>query len=734
MAALNPLLIQAPVMSYYFVNKDTAQALSAGIVVFYRDSEHSVKKPVYQVTEAPGPIFTYTELSNPLELSSSGVFVDQNGAPILIYLYPYEGSPNDVTPSKNIDLYFIQIYSSGGVLQQTISAFPSGVTIASVEASGDTDNLIANPQFSSVSFNNQSSCAITVTGSPQVSPIAPGWDLVTNGTGTVTVTQVASLLTSIPSQPPYWLNISSTGMSAPLQLRQRFYGSPRLLVGSFVSGYFVVSSLTFVTPVVMSYVPSHGTPASIPIVTINTTADGNWHDTTGLTSTVEIAPTIINPDDAPDGYVDIIITIQPNVQIGISSIQLAAVSALNITEGFLQQPVARETDHLFHYYEPSLLQQPKSTILTGWDFALNPWQFQPTAKTTITVNQYIADQTILVQQAYVASATGSNIASGQATPALNKALQLTAVTATNQFAIIQYIDPTTIAPYWNESLSSLVKASLTTVNNTSCHIKMRLIWRTTVPSTIGQNEPFSSWSAGSDPVLAAGWNYVVPLNDPAYILSSTATAYSFDSMLLPAASAATMTLGIMLYTIDNLSITGTADSIQINSISLVHNDFAVESEPKTFDQVLRECQYYYETSFEPGTASSTGTWAPTTANALFVSQQASYNAGYTGTQNTACPFELKYLAKRTIPQMIFRNTNSTNNSVLAALYYNGSLIGGGTNQVLTTNWGIFYQGKSSINYAPSTTTVFSSNAGVGAGSSAGLFFQYVADARLGLVP
>lgn len=600
MADFSPFLMQCPVLQYYFVDKDNAEALGGGIVTFYEDNNRTVKKPVYQVTESPGPIFTYTELSNPLQLSSAGTFVDESGSQILIYLYPYQGSPTDSTPSGVPDLYYIDIYSSSGVHQQTITSFPSGITSSTSALASATDNLITNPQFSSVSFNSQSSCMITVTASPQVTPIAPGWDLVTNGTGTVTIQQNPISQTDIPSNPPYSLNISSSGISAPLVLRQRFYSSPRLLVSNYVSGYFVVRSSTFVTPVTLSYQSSSGTPNNFNIVTINTTADGIWHDTTGLTSTVQIDPTTISTDAPPAGYVDIEITIAPNVQVEISSVQIAGVASANISQAFFQQPVPLEEDHLFHYYKNSILRQPKETILTGWNFPLNPWQFQTTAKTIIATNQYVADQTILLQQNYVSAASGSNVQSGQSGFASNNALQITSVTANNQFAIVQYIDPLTISPYWGKTLSSMVKAYITTVNSTSCHIKMRLIYRATLPSTVSQTEPLASWSAGQDPVLSSGWTYIVPQNDPKYLLGSTTASYQFNSMVLPPSTATTMTLAIMLYTVDNMSIAGTPDSIQIDSISLVANDFAVDCGPQTPDKVLLDCQRFYQKSFLPG--------------------------------------------------------------------------------------------------------------------------------------
>ena len=52
MPALNPLVVQCPVLQYYFVDKDTAQAMSAGVVTFYEDNNRTVLKPVYQLSQS----------------------------------------------------------------------------------------------------------------------------------------------------------------------------------------------------------------------------------------------------------------------------------------------------------------------------------------------------------------------------------------------------------------------------------------------------------------------------------------------------------------------------------------------------------------------------------------------------------------------------------------------------------------------------------------------------------
>ncbi|TAL08456.1 MAG: hypothetical protein EPO02_12765 [Nitrospirae bacterium] len=736
MPTANPLVVQAPPMSYIFLDKDTGLPMTSGFVFFYRDSARTEVKPVYELASD----YTYSVLSDPLQLGANGAFVDANGNQIVIYLYPYLGSPSDVTPSNTIDLYYVQIYSTQNVFQQSIAAWPAGVNTKSLFTNvAETDNLLSNPQFSTVNFNPLVPNTITLTTSPQTSNIAPGWDLVTTGTGTVTVQQVASTDPNIPSNPPYYLNISSTGISEPIVLRQRLYNSPRLLVDGFICGYFTVASTgTSQIPITMSYVASGGTPTTFPIATVTTPASGDFVDTSNVVSTIEIDPTTPNPDSpntVNGGYVDIIISIPVSANtVSISSIQVSGVISATTRQPFLQQPVARETDHLFHNYFNSLVMQPKSTILSGWDFALNPWQFQPIAQTTLTLNQYACDQTIVVQQNYVNGGPSSNISVGQGSFSVNQALQITAVTATNKFAIIQYLDPKTVRPYWTLSLSSLVNAAILTTNSTTCRIKMRLIWRSNAVPTIAQNEPISTWSSTpptSEPLFSGGWTAVKPLNDPEYTLGATNANYTFDLMTLPSATTSTMMFGIVIYTLDNLSITGTPDSIVFNKVSLVPNEFAMDTQPKTYDTVLRECQFYYETSYPTESAIASTTWGAINRNQILIPQYAKVSGS--STQCIAAAWQLSWNSlKRTLPNGdIFDPATGAANNARAWLYpSNGSA---NSNPItFNTVYHINYDGTKGYSFIPQYDTALVSLTSID-NVSAYIAFHYTSDARLGIV-
>jgi hypothetical protein len=139
-AALDPNYMLAPSLEMYFVNKDTGLPLSGGEVFFYKDQARSVPKPVYQiVSAAPGGPYTYDILPNPVSLSAVGTFQDDNNNNILPYYLPFDDL-------GNIELYYIEVYDSLGVLQFTREAWPN-FTEANVTADQDVTNFIPNGQF-----------------------------------------------------------------------------------------------------------------------------------------------------------------------------------------------------------------------------------------------------------------------------------------------------------------------------------------------------------------------------------------------------------------------------------------------------------------------------------------------------------------------------------------------------------------------------------------------------------
>lgn len=478
-----------------------------------------------------------------------------------------------------------------------------GVSPAS-NVSLNTDNQVSNPQFSFISF--ASPFSITASGTYRV---APGWDLVLTGSGTATVSQITSLKgsDSIITNPAYSLRLQLSGWTEA-KLRQRFaengsiWASTTLQPNSSVTlSAIAISNDGVARDITIGYQPSNALiPTTVASGTLSTT------QYTTIAGAVEL-PTSTNSTSNPDAYVDLVIILPNTGDVSISSVQAMGENTDEpITIPYEQISVERQLDHLFHYYAESLIRQPKNTLLAGWDFGLNPWQFYSVTHGNVATNQYTADQTILIQQNYVATGVGNNVAVTRASFTENQGFKVTAVTAANQFGILQYIDGATMIPNWNATLSSMVKALINTAHSSVVKFKVRLIYRDTTPGTTAQNYPVLTWAAGvlngagTDPVFHSDFNVIIPRNDPVYTLTSTPDSFPFEGMVLPVSPNNTSTVGLFVYLYTPMSNTAAADSVVFNDVSLVKNDFAMASNSKTYDQVLKDCQYYYCKTFKRG--------------------------------------------------------------------------------------------------------------------------------------
>lgn len=532
--------------------------------------------------------------TNPIQFFANGTLpIDIYWDPSVVYRLEFRRHANPLTTPTQADplIYLVENYTVGS----------GGVTPGTLVAS--TDNQISNPQFAEVLFDSP----LTLTSvTNKVVTIAPGWVLTTSGTGNITVerTPLNNSLTN-PTNAPYALHLTLSGFTSAT-LAQRFNQNGMLWTSTPNKTRYVASSLTARAVASMPSISARIVDSdanTLGTVLTTTVLSGSFNEYPG---TGQMAATS-NTDLPPDAWIEYQLILPGSVDVYLTSFQLIQTeSGAQIT--YIEDTVERQIDHLFHYYRDGAVFQPKSSILTGWDFPLNPMQFNPLALTTaVTQTMYVADQTIIHQLA------GSTVKTG--IPGVNRSFQVQAINGTvnNRFALIQYVAPKTVLPYWSYILSSLSRMRIFTSHGTQIRVKMRLIWRVTLPSPIGAAEPIASW-AGTDPVFAAGWTEIIPLNDPAYLLpnnyedgaaGNAFPAFPYSGMQMPdwdVANADTYTLGIVIYTTANMNASlGTEDSIEFQRISLVQNDFAVDASPQTADQVLRECQYYYQKSFQQGT-------------------------------------------------------------------------------------------------------------------------------------
>lgn len=351
MALPSPVYIECPNLQNYFIDKDTAQAMSGGAVWFYSDINRTTLKPIYQQVRLPDNTYEFVELNNPVTLTSIGTFADDNGNDINVYLYPYVGLPTDAVQGA-IELYFIEVYNADETLQFTREAYPPnlGSNTNPEDIFEDSTNILSNPQFAEINFTPDPSTGAyiyNVSGSNTVSNLAPDWDLVTTGTGTVTVKQFVVADQDAPSNPPYALDIQAGGSVTSLHLRQRIYNSPRLLKDSYVSGYFVAETQDSQTPVLsLYYMPSASASATTQLLIAQDTLSATGF--TEVFNETAVAITLTNTDNANTGYVDFYLDIPVTAHVQVSSFQIASVQNAQSSVKFIPESVARQIDHTYH--------------------------------------------------------------------------------------------------------------------------------------------------------------------------------------------------------------------------------------------------------------------------------------------------------------------------------------------------------------------------------------------------
>ena len=361
---IDPHYIPIDLGEMIFLDKDSAQPLTGGLVYFYADNQRSNFKPMYQITGTE-PAYTFTALpDNPLVLSSIGTFQDSLGNPIIPYYYPWALDENNVLQP---DYYYIVVQNSGMVPQFAREAMPfiPGLSGPGPDSTNSTyTNQISNPEFSEVLFDTTSS---TYTynfgaGASQVVTIAPNWDIVVSCAGAATVTVAQSTPAGsahIPGNPGTVLNITSGSVSR-LFLRQRIFGTPALWSGENVASTFYAKNYSG-SPATLNllYSQSNGTVVNQQLASV-TLAGGAAQATPGTI----LIPVSNSSDTFPNAYVDIFFDIPVGVQFDISCVMVTPTGANTVNSLIYEEASPyRQTDQLYHYEYPIV---PVGTVI---DFA-----------------------------------------------------------------------------------------------------------------------------------------------------------------------------------------------------------------------------------------------------------------------------------------------------------------------------------------------------------------------------
>lgn len=657
--------------------------LSAGIITFYEDDSRTVLKPIYQQSLSPSNEYIYTQLNNPITLTAIGTMSDNSGNDIIPFLYPYEGLPTDATRGE-VQLYYITVYAAAppvgdASLQFVREAWPPGLVASSspTDTFESSDNQIANSQFVEISFTpdlTTDDYVFTVTGTDTVTPFAPDWSLVTTGSGTVTLKQVATTATTIPSQPPYVLEVNSSGISA-IKLRQRLENSPRLFAGGNISSYFVGASADGGAHVLsLAYVPSNGT--AYTLASGSTTVDDAFDEFTG---TVAITGTI-NTNPATTGYVDIELTIPALAHVQVSSFQIVEVQNLSSSTPFLQESAARQIDHTFHDAQPHLNYKPIPSILTGWDFLLNPAQFGTAGNMGLAAaTEYLWDQTI---GAYLTSAVAYTRNSTTA------GLQFTTAGANSAWYMMQYLEGAEARQILGSRWSINFNGFKTSVG--SDVVAKIYLYRgssaasfPTLPTSIG-----AIGASGVFTLSAANWTEVPRSNygTPSFEIPVIATNADYlQSNLNVGFSGWEVVDATQISDTDKIAVVVTflaptaATVVTVNSVSLVEGDIPTIPAFKSYRETFKDCQYYWEKSYNNPVAVGTVT--------EFNRHEFGYTAIFDGTSYNSYLYSLpvSFQFKRIPPDLKFYSpVSGTINVISMGLSLNGVYVA--RTDFSTTNW------------------------------------------------
>lgn len=341
----------------YFVDKDNGGPLSGGYILFFEDEASTVPKNVFVQQQQPNNDYIFTNIGSRVDLSSVGT-TQYLGTDSIIFLYPFDARGNE-------ELYYIQVFSSAGVMQFDRSAWPPNVSANFTPAAGTfagSQNVISNPQFAQVVFPAAPAGAYTYTvANASTINIAPDWNVVCPSSGTLVVTQIAETDTAAPGLPAFGLRIAPSGFTGPVALAQTISQSPRLLENGYISGSFIAQANTATSVVSMQYLPSDPTLPTIIVVSDTATLGGYAL----IHGTIEapISPDINSDSPLAPGYIQVQLNIANGADVTVSCVQLVSVEGSMDVPNYIQESTPRQIDHLYHDAYPIV---PVGTVI---DFA-----------------------------------------------------------------------------------------------------------------------------------------------------------------------------------------------------------------------------------------------------------------------------------------------------------------------------------------------------------------------------
>ena len=216
-----------------------------------------------------------------------------------------------------------------------------------------TENVLTNPQFAEVSFQTT-----TLVSTLNVTNFAPGWQIVTTGTGSLTISQqtLAGTAAGFTSNASYYITIVNNGFTN-VSLQQTFNDNGALWTNEYVAMTMAIN--TSAPSAVTSFLTYSGSVQQSPNIIQTTTNPSAWQTLNG--STGILASINTNVGDA--AYTTLNINWSGNLTVNLTSIQLIGQDVVDNTVSYAQIPIERQIDHLYHLAYPIV---PVGTII---DFA-----------------------------------------------------------------------------------------------------------------------------------------------------------------------------------------------------------------------------------------------------------------------------------------------------------------------------------------------------------------------------
>jgi hypothetical protein len=135
------LLIAAPMLQDYLVDKD-GTPMAFGTITCYQDNSRTTLKNWYYQSGSPGA-YTYIPLPNPLPLSAAGTICDINGVDTIPFFYPYDENNSNLSQP-----YYITIVNKAQTNVITRQNFPFiPLNSNNPEFNDSFNNIIINGGF-----------------------------------------------------------------------------------------------------------------------------------------------------------------------------------------------------------------------------------------------------------------------------------------------------------------------------------------------------------------------------------------------------------------------------------------------------------------------------------------------------------------------------------------------------------------------------------------------------------